>query len=289
MSVPAAPVLRPTYEEWHDFAAYVRQITPLIERFGGCQVIPPPEWKHQSVPPLSTGLETKTKITPIRQHVHGKNGKFQSVMEWSRPAAADNFIADAVAADATIAGLEPEDLDAKFWRFVAAPPASLYGSDSSEAGSLFDPELKEWNLGALPGGVDHDLTQSLPMAIPGLNRSMLYFAAGAPSCAAYGGLRLGRVVPPLGRAKALVRRAALPHAERVRSLAATSFPGAQVGMQQLCAAQDDPPLAAGPQGVQHTVLLGPPGGEYVCDRPPPPPSTSVTISVPTVQRRSTLA
>ena len=225
MSVPAAPVLRPTYEEWHDFAAYVRQITPLIERFGGCQVIPPPEWKHQSVPPLSTGLETKTKITPIRQHVHGKNGKFQSVMEWCDPQPLDNFIADAVAADATIAGLEPEDLDAKFWRFVAAPPASLYGSDSSEAGSLFDPELKEWNLGALPGGVDHDLTQSLPMAIPGLNRSMLYFgrwrsffALHTEDCelqgASYlhwGAPKRWYVVPP-------------SHAERVRSLAATSFP-----------------------------------------------------------------
>lgn len=32
-----------------------------------------------------------------------------------------------------------------------------------------------WNLDKLPSGVEHDLTQSLPMAIPGLNRSMLYF------------------------------------------------------------------------------------------------------------------
>jgi len=67
-----------------------------------------------------------------------------------------------------------EELDARFWRGVAGAPPAVYGADSSELGSLFDDDLKEWNLGKLPGGPANDLTQALP-PIPGLNRSMLYF------------------------------------------------------------------------------------------------------------------
>ena len=179
---PAAPILRPTYEEWKDFAAYVRKITPEIAAFGGCQVIPPQEWAHEPVKPRATSRSaaaeaTATKITPIRQHVVGRDGKFQAVMEWCDATKLDEFVTDSVAASKRVAedaGCSPEDLDAKFWRAAASTPSPLYGADTSEAGSLFDPSLEVWNLGALPGGPSNDLTQSLPMAIPGLNRSMLY-------------------------------------------------------------------------------------------------------------------
>ena len=106
-------------------------------------------------------------------------GRFQALMEWCDPMPLGQFIKDAEASQPTSRNVDcsPEDLDAKFWRGVAARPSPLYGADTSEAGSLFEPALREWNLGALPGGVDHDLTQELPMAIPGLNRSMLYFGS----------------------------------------------------------------------------------------------------------------
>lgn len=180
---PPAPIFRPSYEEWKDFAAYVRMITPQIERYGACQVIPPPEWEHKPVQPRTTSRgseQAKTEITPIRQHVAGTEGKYQAVMEQCDETDLGKFVADSVTAsakieDAVADGCTPEDLDAKFWRSAAARPSPLYGADTSEAGSLFDPAMKVWNLGALPGGADNDLTQSLPMAIPGLNRSMLYF------------------------------------------------------------------------------------------------------------------
>jgi hypothetical protein len=96
-------------------------------------------------------------------------------MEWCDPVPLERFIAESAVVSDAAASATPEELDAKFWRGIAARPSPLYGADATEAGSLFDPELKEWNLSALPGGVENDLTQSLPMAIPGLNRSMLYF------------------------------------------------------------------------------------------------------------------
>ena len=228
-NVPAAPILRPTYSEWQDFASYVRKITPEIAPFGGCQVIPPPEWAHHqragdAARQARDLLKEKktTQIAPLRQHVSGRDGKFQAVMEWMDKQDLQQFVSDAAESSD---GLSPEELDARFWRFAAARPSPLYGADSSEAGSLFAPSLTEWNLGALPGGVHHDLTQELDMTIPGLNQSMLYFgswrsffAMHTEDCELQGAsyLHFGApkrwyIVPP-------------SHADRVRSLAAACFP-----------------------------------------------------------------
>ena len=222
MSAPA-PVMRPTWDEFQDFPAYVRKITPEIAPFGGCQIVPPPEWAHKPVGPAHEKLQ-RAEIKPIRQHVGGHNGRFQALMELKDPMPLQQFIADSALQSQPADGLSPEDLDSKFWRGLAARP-SEYGADSSEAGSLFAPELSSWNLGALPGGVDNDLTQELPMAIPGLNRSMLYFgqwrsffALHTEDCELqgasflhYGAPKRWYVVPP-------------SHAGRVRKVAADCFP-----------------------------------------------------------------
>ncbi len=90
-SCPAAPVMRPTIDEFRDFAAYVAKIEPEIRAVGGCQIIPPPEWAHhKSVPdgtPLTDRVEQcltrapDTRITPLRQHLAGRDGRLQAVME----------------------------------------------------------------------------------------------------------------------------------------------------------------------------------------------------------------
>ena len=215
---PAAPVLRPSYSEWRDFASYVRRVEPTICEYGGCQIVPPPEWQHllasqtsratsaPTAPALPASL-ARTQITPIRQHLagHSLHG-FSAVMELLDPGALLVLPRARLrpeprprpwTLDPEPLALDPwrrcpsrpssppprrrpahltsaEERDAHFWRRPTAAPAPVYGADASELGSLFAPELREWNLGALPGGPAHDLTQSLPMAIPGLNRSMLY-------------------------------------------------------------------------------------------------------------------
>ena len=35
----SAPTLRPSYDEWRDFAAYVRKITPEIAAYGACLLL----------------------------------------------------------------------------------------------------------------------------------------------------------------------------------------------------------------------------------------------------------
>ena len=209
------------------FAAFVRSIEPLLLKHGGCQVIPPPEWAHRPDEARARLREraATTTITPLKQHVAGSNGRFQATMELLDAVKLDGFMETAEDAPPSIAAGGPEECDARFWRAAAAPPTPIYGADASEQGSLFDPSLREWNLGALPGGVEHDLTQALPMAIPGLNRSMCYFGRwrsffglhtedcelqGA-SYLHYGQPKRWWVVPP-------------SHASRVRSLAASLFP-----------------------------------------------------------------
>lgn len=129
---PAAPIFRPTYDEWKDFAKYVRQIEPLIAQYGGCQVIPPPEWEHLSSQKDAAEAarqrslqNTETMITPIRQHVGGRDGRFQALMEWCDPQPLSTFIEESVSASASVAETAPEDLDAKFWRSAAARPSPL--------------------------------------------------------------------------------------------------------------------------------------------------------------------
>ena len=228
--------MRPTIEEFKDFATYVAQIEPEIRAFGGCQIIPPPEWAHHRSAPDGTSLIDRvehclqkapdTRITPLRQHIAGREGRFQAVMELLDSTPLSSFIKKSDEHfPASIAALDPAERDARFWRGVAGGTPAEYGADSSEVGSLFDPSLAEWNLGALPGGAEHDLTQELPVAIPGLNRSMLYFgrwrsvfAMHTEDCELQGASYLHRgqpkrwyLVPPA-------------YAKRVRALVAAIFP-----------------------------------------------------------------
>ena len=245
---PDAPVLRPTFEEWADFATYVQSIEPAIRPFGGCQIIPPPGWEHQATLARTPGVPEgqsaashrlaerlaaapETRIKPIRQHVVGRSGIFQAVMELMDAVPLHDFVADS-SRDAAPAAATPEELDSRFWRHIAGAPAPVYGADASELGSLFEPNMKEWHLGALPGGPMNDLTQSLP-PIPGLNRSMLYFgrwrsffAMHTEDCELQGAsyLHCGApkrwyVVPPA-------------YAERVRTLTANLYPEARKACAQ---------------------------------------------------------
>eukprot|EP00966_Prymnesium_polylepis_P051342 1188250-Prymnesium_polylepis.1 len=82
------------------------------------------------------------------------------MMEESPPMSIRDFRRYARSQDSAVRGLSADDLGAKFWRGVAGGAAPLYGADSSEIGSLFPPDLKTWNLSALPAGVDNVLLQA---------------------------------------------------------------------------------------------------------------------------------
>ena len=167
------PHFTPTAEEWADFAAYVRKIVPDIEDFGGCTITPPPSWAW--TPP---SLDPAQQIRPIKQHLfragNGRSGCYTGIFEHSDASVSlGDFMEQA--AQKTPSSTEPAEVQSLYWRRVVTGEAGvLYGSDT-DAPSLFDPELKEWNLGALPGGCEGDLLQHLPLSLPGLNKPMLSF------------------------------------------------------------------------------------------------------------------
>ncbi|CAI7835432.1 unnamed protein product [Closterium sp. NIES-54] len=72
------PIFRPTLEEMAaGFEAYVEQIEAEAWEYGICVIEPPPEWQ-----PRSRGyedVEVWTIPKPIKQHVSGSRGVFQSI------------------------------------------------------------------------------------------------------------------------------------------------------------------------------------------------------------------
>lgn len=171
-----APCFHPSAEELSDFGLYIRRIEPQIRAagHGGALVVPPASW-IASLGDSRERLAGSSVIRPIRQHVYGREKSFQAVMEVCPPMSVESFRQHALKHCICQQGLSAEEVEVKFWRGIAAGPAALYGSDSSEVGSLFPRDVSAWNLSRLPGGVEQDLLQSLQDPIPGLNQSMLYF------------------------------------------------------------------------------------------------------------------
>lgn len=63
-----------------------------------------------------------------------------------------------------------DELERKFWKNVTFQQP-LYGADL--AGSLMDPDLKEWNIDCLPSILNRLAEQGV--SIPGVNSAYLYF------------------------------------------------------------------------------------------------------------------
>ncbi|KAL1527961.1 hypothetical protein AB1Y20_009332 [Prymnesium parvum] len=171
-----APTLHPSMEEFADFASYVRAIEPTLRHagHGAALIVPPREW-IQRLGDSRARLPASAVLHPIRQHVYGREKNFHASMEECAPMSVRRFERHALEHRAPGDRLSAAEMEAKFWHSIAGGAPALYGSDSSEVGSLFPRELRVWNLSKLPGGVENDLLQALHDPIPGLNQSMLYF------------------------------------------------------------------------------------------------------------------
>ncbi|XP_040380778.1 lysine-specific demethylase 5C isoform X2 [Oryza brachyantha] len=66
LSVPEAPVFRPTEEEFADPLAFVARIRPLAEPYGICRIVPPPSWSPPPVLDVSS-FSFPTKRQPINR------------------------------------------------------------------------------------------------------------------------------------------------------------------------------------------------------------------------------
>uniref|UniRef100_A0A8C9V4T9 Lysine-specific demethylase 4B n=1 Tax=Scleropages formosus TaxID=113540 RepID=A0A8C9V4T9_SCLFO len=161
---------RPTMEEFRDFAKYITYMESQgAHRAGLAKVIPPKEWKPRQ---SYDSLEDMVIPTPIQQVVTGQSGLFtqyniqkkpMTVGEYRKLANSDKF--------RTPQHRGFDDLERKYWKNLTFV-SPIYGADIS--GSLYDPEIAEWNIGHLNTLLDM-VEQECGIVIEGVNTPYLYF------------------------------------------------------------------------------------------------------------------
>lgn len=166
----AAPIFRPTMEEFRDFSSYIDKIFPQVVPFGICKIIPPPGWLPLERPEEKySSIDNLVIPSPIQQVLQGQKGCFEALNVEQNPMTIATFRthADKAALDGRINDVTVEELERKFWKNVQFNPP-YYGADMS--GSLFDPVQKVWN--------PQDLGTALNLIavdMAGINKPYLYF------------------------------------------------------------------------------------------------------------------
>uniref|UniRef100_A0A671PE23 Lysine-specific demethylase 4B n=1 Tax=Sinocyclocheilus anshuiensis TaxID=1608454 RepID=A0A671PE23_9TELE len=161
---------RPTMEEFKDFGKYIAYIeTQGAHRAGLAKVIPPKEWKPRR---SYETIEEMVIPAPIMQVVTGQSGLFtqyniqkksMTVGEYRKLANSKKYC--------TPQHKDFDDLERKYWKNLTFV-SPIYGADIS--GSLYDPDITEWNIGHLNTLLDM-VEQECGIVIEGVNTPYLYF------------------------------------------------------------------------------------------------------------------
>ncbi|TSK53732.1 Lysine-specific demethylase 4B [Bagarius yarrelli] len=161
---------RPTMEEFRDFAKYIAYMeTQGAHRAGLAKVIPPKEWKPRRT---YDTIEDMVIPAPIMQVVTGQSGLFtqyniqkksMTVGEYRKLANSKKYC--------TPQHKDFDDLERKYWKNLTFV-SPIYGADIS--GSLYDPDITEWNIGHLNTLLDM-VEQECGIVIDGVNTPYLYF------------------------------------------------------------------------------------------------------------------
>ncbi|XP_043078984.1 lysine-specific demethylase 4B isoform X2 [Puntigrus tetrazona] len=161
---------RPTMEEFRDFGKYMAYIeTQGAHRAGLAKVIPPKEWKPRR---SYETIEDMVIPAPIMQVVTGQSGLFtqyniqkksMTVGEYRKLANSKKYC--------TPPHKDFDDLERKYWKNLTFV-SPIYGADIS--GSLYDPDITEWNIGHLNTLLDM-VEQECGIVIEGVNTPYLYF------------------------------------------------------------------------------------------------------------------
>ncbi|XP_061634771.1 lysine-specific demethylase 4A isoform X2 [Phyllopteryx taeniolatus] len=160
----------PSAEEFRDFRRYVAFMESQgAHRAGMAKVIPPKGWR-----PRKTYDDTDELVipAPIQQVVTGQSGLFtqyniqkkpMTVQEFRKTSNMDKFCHPRY--------VDFNELERKFWKNLTFNPP-LYGADVS--GSLYDPDVCEWNIGRLDTILD-TVEHESGVKIKGVNTPYLYF------------------------------------------------------------------------------------------------------------------
>uniref|UniRef100_A0A8C6NYS1 [histone H3]-trimethyl-L-lysine(9) demethylase n=1 Tax=Nothobranchius furzeri TaxID=105023 RepID=A0A8C6NYS1_NOTFU len=160
----------PTVDEFKNFSRYVAFIESKgAHKAGLAKIVPPKEWKPRG---SYDDIDDLVIPAPIQQVVTGQSGLFtqyniqkrsMTVREFRRIANSDKFCSPHYD--------DFEELERKYWKNVTFNPP-IYGADVN--GSLYDTDVKEWNicrLGTILDTVEHDSG----ITIEGVNTPYLYF------------------------------------------------------------------------------------------------------------------
>ncbi|XP_020500094.2 lysine-specific demethylase 4A isoform X1 [Labrus bergylta] len=160
----------PTAEEFKNFTRYIAYIESQgAHKAGLAKIVPPKEWKPRS---SYDDIDDLMIPAPIQQVVTGQSGLFQqyniqrksmTLREFRKIANSDKFCSPHYD--------DFEELERKYWKNVTFNPP-IYGADVN--GSLYDPEVKEWNICHLNTILDTVECES-GITIEGVNTPYLYF------------------------------------------------------------------------------------------------------------------
>nr|XP_061797327.1 lysine-specific demethylase 4A-like [Nerophis lumbriciformis] len=160
----------PTVEEFKNFSRYVAYMESQgAHKAGLAKVVPPKEWKPRQ---SYDDIDNLIIPAPIQQVVTGQSGLFTQyniqkksmfVKEFRKIANSDKFCSPHYD--------DFDELERKYWKNVTFNPP-IYGADVS--GSLYNPEVKEWNICCLNTILDTVESES-GITIEGVNTPYLYF------------------------------------------------------------------------------------------------------------------
>uniref|UniRef100_A0A8C2BEY3 [histone H3]-trimethyl-L-lysine(9) demethylase n=1 Tax=Cyprinus carpio TaxID=7962 RepID=A0A8C2BEY3_CYPCA len=160
----------PTKEEFKDFNRYIAYMESQgAHRAGMAKVVPPKDWKPRRT---YDDIDDLVIPAPIQQVVTGQSGLFtqyniqkkpMTVREFRKTANTDKFCNPRYA--------DFDELERKYWKNLTFNPP-LYGADVS--GTLYDPDVTEWNIGRLNTILD-TVERESGITIKGVNTPYLYF------------------------------------------------------------------------------------------------------------------
>uniref|UniRef100_A0A3P8TAM7 [histone H3]-trimethyl-L-lysine(9) demethylase n=1 Tax=Amphiprion percula TaxID=161767 RepID=A0A3P8TAM7_AMPPE len=160
----------PTAAEFKDFSRYIAYMESQgAHKAGLAKIVPPKEWKPRS---SYDDIDNLVIPAPIQQVVTGQSGLFtqyniqkksMAVREFRKIANSDKFCSPHYD--------DFEELERKYWKNVTFNPP-IYGADVN--GTLYDPDVKEWNICHLDTILD-TVERDSGITIEGVNTPYLYF------------------------------------------------------------------------------------------------------------------
>ncbi|XP_054482589.1 lysine-specific demethylase 4A-like isoform X2 [Anoplopoma fimbria] len=160
----------PTTEEFKNFSRYIAYVESQgAHKAGLAKIVPPKEWKPRK---SYDDIDDLVIPAPIQQVVTGQSGLFtqyniqkksMTVREFRKIANSDKFCSPHYD--------DFEELERKYWKNVTFNPP-IYGADVN--GSLYGPDVKEWNICHLDTILDTVECES-GITIEGVNTPYLYF------------------------------------------------------------------------------------------------------------------